>query len=351
MASAGQRADLMVVTQGLATTRSRAQALILAGQICLAPSGRRIDKAGTVLPAGASLVRRGGEPMPFVSRGGLKLEAALSHWQVPVAGAIAVDVGASTGGFTDCLLQRGARRVFALDVGHNQLDYRLRTDRRVSSKEGCNVRTAPAATLPVRCNLAVADVSFISLLWVLPAMLRWLADDGWLICLVKPQFELTPACIGKGGIVRQPALRAQAIERVRDALAQRGWPAGPALASPICGHGGNQEYLLAARRGGAPLGVAPEGPEPAPSPPAAALAPVLGGRAAGSGVACSPAGAAAAVDAGSASLPGGPISPILHSLTPRIWPQGGCINSVSTPTTAASLAQREAISQGATASR
>lgn len=275
MASAGQRADLMVVSQGLAATRSRAQALILAGQICLAPSGRRIDKAGTQLPADASLVRRGGEPMPFVSRGGLKLDAALSHWQVPVAGALAVDVGASTGGFTDCLLQRGARRVFALDVGHNQLDYRLRTDRRVSSKEGCNVRTAAAATLPVRCNIAVADVSFISLLWVLPAMLRWLTDDGWLICLVKPQFELTPGCVGKGGIVREPARRARAIERVRAALADMGWPAGSALASPICGHGGNQEYLLAARRG------------------------------------CPPAAAAAG---GTASLPGGPISPILKTL-------------------------------------
>ena len=240
-----ERLDVLLVEQGLAPTRARAQALILAGQVVV--DDQRVDKPGTRVSAEAQL-RLKGEPMPYVSRGGLKLEAALRHFRLDVRGAVAADVGASTGGFTDCLLQAGAVKVYALDVGKGQLHQRLRDDARVVSREGVNARFLTAEQLPEPVGVLVADVSFISLTQVLAAVVPFLAPGGLLVALVKPQFEAGRDQVGKGGVVRDDAVRAEAVARVRSVAESLGLQVIGTLDSPVHGPAGNREVLLVARK-------------------------------------------------------------------------------------------------------
>ena len=238
------RADLALVEQGLAPSREKARALILAGEVLA--GDRPIAKAGELVDEGAELRLRSA-PMPYVSRGGVKLAHALEVFGVDVRGAVALDVGASTGGFTDCLLQRGAARVYCVDVGQGQLDWKLASDARVRVLDRVNIRLAPADLLPEPADIVVVDVSFISLRLVLPA-LRLLAKPGApVVALVKPQFEVGRADVGKGGIVRDDAARARALAEVRAAAAALGYQVGADTVSPITGGKGNVEYLLALR--------------------------------------------------------------------------------------------------------
>jgi 23S rRNA (cytidine1920-2'-O)/16S rRNA (cytidine1409-2'-O)-methyltransferase len=235
------RADVAVFEQGLAPSRERARALILAGQILC--GDKPVEKAGDVLPAGAVLRLRG-EPMPYVSRGGLKLAHALDTFNVDVVGTVAVDIGASTGGFSDCLLQRGASRVYCVDVGHGQLDWKIASDPRVVVVDRTNIRHMPAERIPERCTLAVIDVSFISLRLVLPALPALLAPGSPAVVLVKPQFEVGRDKVGKGGIVRDEADRRQSVADVADAARALGFAVLGETTSPITGGKGNVELLL-----------------------------------------------------------------------------------------------------------
>jgi 23S rRNA (cytidine1920-2'-O)/16S rRNA (cytidine1409-2'-O)-methyltransferase len=240
-----QRLDVLVVERGLAESRTKAQALILAGQVVV--DDQRVDKPGTLIADDAEL-RLKGEVLPYVSRGGLKLKGALDAFQLDVRGKICADVGASTGGFTDCLLQEGATRVHAIDVGYGQLHEKLRHDPRVISRERVNARYLTDAELPELVEVLVIDVSFISLKQVLPAALERLATGGLLIALVKPQFEAGREQIGKGGVVRDPEARAQAIAGVRAFVEERGLEVLGLTDSPIAGPAGNLEALLVARK-------------------------------------------------------------------------------------------------------
>jgi len=237
-----RRLDHLLVERGLAETRTKAQALILAGQVLV--DGRRADKAGQAVSASAGLQVL--ERMPYVSRGGFKLAAALDGFGIQVDGRICVDVGASTGGFTDCLLQRGARRVYAVDVGVGQLDWRLRNDPRVVVKEGLNARYLRLEDLGERVELAVCDVSFISATLILPALAEVLKPDGEMVILVKPQFEAGRGQVGKGGIVRDPAVRQAACVRVEETARRLDFETS-LMESPLPGAEGNVEFLLYAR--------------------------------------------------------------------------------------------------------
>jgi 23S rRNA (cytidine1920-2'-O)/16S rRNA (cytidine1409-2'-O)-methyltransferase len=246
------RADQLLVDRGLAESRSRAQALILAGLVF---SGeRKIDKAGQALAADAPLSVRG-KDHPWVSRGGIKLAHALDHFGWDVTGLVALDVGASTGGFTDVLLQKGAAKVFAVDVGTNQLAWSLRQDPRVVVHEQTNARylTGDVVTEPV--DMIVCDASFISLAKVLDKALDFVRPGGRLIALIKPQFEAGRAEIGKGGVVRDPAVHARVCAEVAAWLEGRGWTVEGVIPSPITGPEGNVEFLIAATNGvGVPAG-------------------------------------------------------------------------------------------------
>lgn len=239
------RADLAVVAQGLAPSRARAQALILAGAVVDATSGARVDKPGAQVLLAAPL-RLKDQPLPYVSRGGLKLAGALQGFDLDVTGLRCLDVGASTGGFTDCLLQHGAAHVVAVDVGYGQLAWSLRQDPRVTVCERSNIRTLPDDALGAPCELMVVDVSFISLKLVLPAALRFMARPSRVVALVKPQFEVGRAAIGKGGLVRSAEAREQALADVRAAAEELGLTQVRTMASPITGAKGNHEYLLTA---------------------------------------------------------------------------------------------------------
>jgi 23S rRNA (cytidine1920-2'-O)/16S rRNA (cytidine1409-2'-O)-methyltransferase len=240
-----ERLDVLVVDKGLAESRTRAQALILAGQVVV--DDQRVDKPGTRVPVDA-MVRLKGEGLKFVSRGGLKLEAALDHFHLDVTGAICADIGASTGGFTDCLLQRGAVKVHAIDVGYGQLHEKLRVDPRVISRERVNARHLTDEDLPESVSVIVIDVSFISLTLVLPGVLPKLRAGGWLVALVKPQFEVGPGQIEKGGVVRDAVARQGAIDTVRDVVVSQGLVVEGVIDSPTPGPAGNVEALLVARR-------------------------------------------------------------------------------------------------------
>ena len=241
-----QRLDVLVLERGLAESRAKAQAMILAGQVVV--GDQRVDKPGALVRADAEL-RLKGEVLPYVSRGGLKLKGAIDAFHLDVRGKVCADIGASTGGFTDCLLQEGAARVHAIDVGYGQLHEKLRGDPRVISKERVNARYLTEAELPERVEVMVIDVSFISLKQVLPAALERLAPGGLLIALVKPQFEAGREQIGKGGVVRDPTARAEAIAGVRTFVEQRGLEVIGLVDSPIAGPAGNVEALLVARSG------------------------------------------------------------------------------------------------------
>lgn len=235
-----ERLDVLLHRRGLCSSREQAKRLILAGEVTA--DGERVCKPGTPVSEDAVLVLK--EPPRFVSRGGFKLEGALEHFGISVSGSVCMDVGSSTGGFTDCLLQRGAARVHALDVGTNQLVWKLRSDPRVVSKENCNVRHLKPEDVGEKVDLIVADVSFISLTLVLPPALQLLKPGGDAVVLVKPQFELSREEVGRGGIVREPELHRKACAKIeafvlaRPELEWRG-----IMDSPITGTDGNREFL------------------------------------------------------------------------------------------------------------
>jgi len=233
------RVDQLLVERGLADSREKARALILAGQVLV--GGQKSDKPGHSIAADSEIEVLG--RMPYVSRGGVKLAAALDHFSIDVRGLICLDVGASTGGFTDCLLQRGAVRVSAIDVGHGQLDWKLRNDPRVTVLEGVNARYLQPADYPQKFNLAVCDASFISTTLLIPAIVPLLAPDARMVILVKPQFEVGRDEVGRGGIVRDPELHRAACDRVRAAVEAVGFHA-EIIESPILGAEGNREFLL-----------------------------------------------------------------------------------------------------------
>ena len=236
----------MLVASGLVESRARAQALILAGLVF---SGeRRIDKAGDLLVPDAPLSLRG-QDHPWVSRGGLKLVHALEHFALSPAGCVCLDIGASTGGFTDVLLTHGATRVHAVDVGHGQLAWKLRGDPRVVVHERTNARHLEAARIGEPVQVLVCDASFIGLATLLPAPLALCAEGAWAVALIKPQFEAGPALVGSGGVVRDPAVHADVCARVRDWWSSLpGWQVLGIIESPITGPAGNKEFLIAARK-------------------------------------------------------------------------------------------------------
>lgn len=243
-----ERLDKLIVDQGLAQSRERARALILAGKVVV--DDHRIDKAGARFDPGAEL-RIKGSDIPYVSRGGLKLEKALQQFPVDPSGRVTIDVGASTGGFTDCLLQHGAVKVFAVDVGYGQLAWKLREDERVVNLERCNIRNLTAEQLDSRPSLAVIDASFISLSKVLPQTLELLEDEAEVLALIKPQFEVGRGMVGKGGVVRDADLQQQVVEDIKVLAVTLGCRVCGVTESPILGPKGNREFLIYLRKGAA----------------------------------------------------------------------------------------------------
>ena len=237
-----QRIDQLLVDRGLADSRQKAQALILAGSVLV--NGQKAQKAGHTVPADSILDLT--EKLPFVSRGGVKLQAALDRFAIAVEGSVCIDIGSSTGGFTDCLLQHGAARVYAFDVGTGQLDWNLRNDPRVIVHENFNARRLTPENVGEPCALATLDLSFISVTKVLPAVPPLLRPAGEMVILVKPQFEVGRQQVGKGGIVRDPALHEAACRKVAAAVAELGYRS-EIIESPIPGAEGNREFLLHAR--------------------------------------------------------------------------------------------------------
>ncbi len=234
------RLDQALVLQGHCESREQAQRLILAGEVKV---GTRVAAKPSEKVAPGAAIELKQKPR-FVSRGGLKLEAALDAFDIDVRGCVALDVGSSTGGFTDCLLQRGAARVHAFDVGTNQLAWKLRSDPRVRSRENFNCRHLTPADVGEPADLAVMDLSFISLRLVLPAVIPCVRPGGSIVCLIKPQFELSPAAVGKGGIVRDEAARQQAVDSIREWVDSRpGFAWAGLIPSPITGADGNVEFL------------------------------------------------------------------------------------------------------------
>ena len=242
--AAKTRIDQLLVARGLCVSREQAQRAIMAGRVTV--GGRMAEKPGLQVPEDADVELQGGER--YVGRGGFKLEAALDHFQVSVKGKICLDIGASTGGFTDCLLQRGAQKVHAIDVGRGQLDWRLRTNSRVVAREGVNARYLTAEDIGELAQICVADVIFISLALILPAAFALLAEAADMIVLIKPQFELSPAEVGRGGVVRDPALRVEAVEKIRRFVAARGARWLGFIESPLRGREGNVEFLAHLRK-------------------------------------------------------------------------------------------------------
>lgn len=244
---AKQRLDTLLVERGLAESRAKAQALIMAGEVAV--GGQVVIKSGTLVAEEAVVTIA--EPPPFVGRGGLKLDEALDQFDVDVSGKVAADIGASTGGFTDCLLKRGASRVYAVDVGYGQLDYRLRQDKRVVVMERTNARYS--LTLPEKVDLAVIDVSFISVEKVIPSVAQVVKPGGCLVVLIKPQFEARREEVGKGGVIKQPAVHALVLGRFiawAVGFSQKrlpdgqGFRLGGLIASPILGASGNREFFV-----------------------------------------------------------------------------------------------------------
>lgn len=239
-----KRLDLHLVEQGLAPTRSKAQALIMAGKVRV--NGTRAEKSGMAVPKGAQ-VEVAGPDHPYVSRGGVKLAGALDGLGLDPSGMTCLDVGASTGGFSDCLLQRGAKAVTAVDVGYGQLDWKLRNDDRVTVHERVNARNMGPEVAPGPFELIVMDVSFISLTLVIPNLVNRLAGGGLLLCMVKPQFEAGREQVGRGGVVRDKAVQRQVVDKVRAHLEDLGLSILGEAPSPITGPAGNQEFFLLAR--------------------------------------------------------------------------------------------------------
>ena len=238
-----KRIDKLLVDRGLAESRTKAQALVMAGVVLV--DEQRVNKPSDPIGPHAEIRIKGGDDPTtrYVGRGGLKLETALRDFQIDVVGFNCLDVGASTGGFTDCLLQHGAEKVTAIDVGHNQIDWRLRTDARVDVREGINARYLKPDDFPKKFDLAVMDVSFISATKILPAIVPLLKEDGRLITLIKPQFEVGRGEVGKGGVVRDSQKHARVIDEVNRAAEELGLRVTNVIESPIHGADGNLEFL------------------------------------------------------------------------------------------------------------
>lgn len=238
-----ERIDKLLVERGLADSRTKAQAMVMAGLVLV--DEQRVEKPSHQFDTNSSIRIKGGDDPTtrFVGRGGLKLEAALREFQLDVSGLTCLDVGASTGGFTDCLLQHGAKKVFAVDVGHNQIDWRLRNDQRVEVREGVNARYLTPEEFPQKFDLVVMDVSFISVTKVLPAIVPLTASGGSIVTLIKPQFEVGRGEVGGGGVVRDQAKRLRVVEEVNQAARALGLEIVKLIESPITGAQGNKEYL------------------------------------------------------------------------------------------------------------
>ncbi len=231
---------MVLVERGLVQSRHRAQGLILAGHVWV--NGKKSLKSGALIPED-SVIQIKGKKIPYVSRGGLKLEAALREFEIDITGLECLDVGASTGGFTDCLLQHGARHVTAVDVGYGQLDWKLRSDPRVRVIERANIRHLDTEAVGKTVDMACIDVSFISLKIVVPAVLKFVKRAGFVVCLIKPQFEVGKGLVGKGGVVRDPTLHQSVIEDLIGTFSELGLRSLGVVPSPILGPKGNQEYL------------------------------------------------------------------------------------------------------------
>ena len=238
------RLDVVLVEQGHFASREQAKRAVMAGEVRL--GDQVLNKSSVLVAQDAELSVA--TPPKYVGRGGLKLEGALDHFSINAAGAVALDIGASTGGFTDCLLQRGAAKVYAVDVGHGQLAWRIRSDPRVDAREHLNARYLTRADIPDPIDLCVIDVSFISLTLILPNAFELLTPTGVILALIKPQFELQREDVGRGGIVSDPALHEKAQRKVADFVAQQGHTVVGLAASPITGTDGNQEFFICARK-------------------------------------------------------------------------------------------------------
>ncbi len=233
-----RRIDSLLVDRELVESLAKARALIMAGEVMV--EGKAVVKSGTLIAEEAAITII--EPPPFVSRGGLKLDYALDQFQLDVSSKVVADIGASTGGFTDCLLKRGASRVYAIDVGYGQLDYRLRRDSRVVVVERVNARYP--ITLPEKVNLATMDVSFISVEKVIPSVAELLRDSGYLLVLIKPQFEARRQEVGRGGVIKLPIVHARVLGRFIHWMIEHGFRLGGLTASPILGASGNKEFFV-----------------------------------------------------------------------------------------------------------
>jgi 23S rRNA (cytidine1920-2'-O)/16S rRNA (cytidine1409-2'-O)-methyltransferase len=244
-ASDKQRLDLAVLNRGLAASRQRARALIMSGKILV--NRKLIDKPGVPVADQDEILLKG-DDHPFISRGGLKLEAALRAFEVVVADKVCLDVGASTGGFTDCLLQHGARKVYAVDVGYGQLAWKLRQDPRVTVLERTNIRHLPFETVGEPVDLITIDVSFISLRIVVPAVLQFMNQDAAILALIKPQFEVGKGQVGKGGVVRDPTLHQQVLEELTAFFSRTPLSVAGVIDSPILGPKGNKEFFIFLQR-------------------------------------------------------------------------------------------------------
>ncbi|MDA3895812.1 MAG: TlyA family RNA methyltransferase [Desulfobacteraceae bacterium] len=236
-----KRLDVLVFDKGLASSRQRASALIMSGNILV--NNQLVDKPGSMVLAGAEIVNKGPN-LPFVSRGGFKIEKAIQSLDLDVSDMLCLDVGASTGGFTDCLLQHGASRVYAIDVGYGQLDWKLRQDPRVVVIERTNIRYATEEILPEPFDLISIDVSFISLKIVIPAIKKFLKKDGKILALIKPQFEVGKNQVGKGGVVKNQQLHQSVIKELSEFFSNTGFKIGPVITSPILGPKGNKEFII-----------------------------------------------------------------------------------------------------------
>ena len=245
MSKTKDRLDVLVVARGLAASRERAQAMILAGQVTV--DGHVVSKAGTAVDRGCR-IELVTPDHPYVGRGGIKLAHALDTFQITVRDRRALDIGASTGGFTDVLLQRGARDVIALDVGHGQLDWKLRQEARVIVKEGVNARALTATDVPHLVDVVTIDVSFISLRHIFPALGAFLAPDADIVALVKPQFEAGRDEVGKGGVITDPAIHEAVLQKVTEDAQAAGLRRIAMTPSPITGASGNREFFLQLKR-------------------------------------------------------------------------------------------------------
>jgi 23S rRNA (cytidine1920-2'-O)/16S rRNA (cytidine1409-2'-O)-methyltransferase len=241
MAESKMRLDRLMVEKGLVTSRQRAQAMIMAGNVLV--NSQLVEKSGYLISKDSDIMLKG-EALPYVSRGGLKLEKALKSFEVSAQGLVCMDVGASTGGFTDCLLQHGAARVYAVDVGYGQLAWQLRQDARVIPIERMNIRNMPLNMLSEPVDLVTIDVSFISLKIVVPAVMKFTRKPARIIALIKPQFEVGKGKVGKGGVVRDPLQHESVIDELHRFFKDSGCASLPVVPSPILGPSGNREFLI-----------------------------------------------------------------------------------------------------------